>query len=304
MDFDDVNDEKINQSEQSFYSDDVTLEQIDQSEPSFYSDDIIDVKLNQSESSIDANDVILDQSEPVEYEMEEPSRSEISAFSIDESPSDSFTTISDDSMNTSDNMTTISAISDDFGDETTKVVAYHDNGDIMQHDDGFSKVIKSTVVQESVTMTTKTEVREVTPEELQQLLAQQQQEQQTGSDHQQGAITTTVVQQQIVRTQISSESGNNVPIERKFEPTEEVVIKSSVTRETSENVNVLEIELNPDEESLTNEELVERMFGNEENVMEFFKQDDDQQLTLANTTNDVDNDDKDVSKIDDYGTQV
>ena len=45
-----------------------------------------------------------------------------------------------------------------------------------------------------------------------------------------------------------------------------------MTRETSENVNVVEIELNPDEENLTNEELVERMFGNEENVIEFFKQ--------------------------------
>ena len=160
MDFDDVADEKVDQSEPSFYSDDVTLEKMDQSEPSFYSDDIIDVKMNQSESSIDAHDLILDQSEPVEYEVEEPSKSEISAFSI-ESPTDSFTTISDDSMNTSDNVTTISATSDDFGDETTKVVAYHDNGEIMQHDDGFSKVIKSTVVQESVSVTTKTEVREV-----------------------------------------------------------------------------------------------------------------------------------------------
>ena len=62
---------------------------------------------------------------------------------------------------------------------------------------------------------------QVSPEELQELLAQQQQ---TGDNHQ-GAITTTVVQQQIIRTQISSESGNNVPIETSFEPTEDVVIK-------------------------------------------------------------------------------
>ena len=70
----------------------------------------------------------------------------------------------------------------------------------------------------------------------------------------------------------------------------------------------MEIELNSDEENMTEEELVQKMFGDQQSVLEFFQdgeeelEDDGEQLSIKN--NQEGGECNGVGKVDEYGTQV
>ena len=91
----------------------------------------------------------------------------------------------------------------------TKTEEHHQEDDIVENENGFTKVMSNTVVSEKV-LSSKTEVREVTPEELQQLIALQQQ-QHNGED---GAMTTIISTTTVVNREITIEPDDcngNVP---------------------------------------------------------------------------------------------
>lgn len=183
-------------------------------------------------------------------------------------------------------------------DDGNSVVRYYDNGEVLPyHGNGggeFSNVTRSVTVTESVSSTTETDVREVSPEELQELIAQHQQQFGNGDDN---TITTTHI---ITHEMVASDGGdeNNdetttVVIQKSggFVVKNDVDVTTSRTKELTEDVSVMEIELNEDERKLNGEELIEHMFGGEQNVLEFFKEKDGDDLN-------------DVGKVDEYGTQV
>ena len=68
----------------------------------------------------------------------------------------------------------------------------------------------------------------------------------------------------------------------------------------------MEIELNSDEENMTEEELVQKMFGDQQNVLEFLKDGEElegeEQMTIKNTQEDGEC--NGVGTVDEYGTQV
>ena len=75
----------------------------------------------------------------------------------------------------------------------------HNDGEIVETENGFTKIVSNTTVSEKVLSMTKTEVREVSPEELQQLIALQQQQHNGDNGTMTTTIsTTTVVQREIV----------------------------------------------------------------------------------------------------------
>ena len=71
----------------------------------------------------------------------------------------------------------------------------HNDGEIVETENGFTKIVSNTTVSEKVLSMTKTEVREVSPEELLLIALQQQQHNGTMTTT---ISTTTVVQREIV----------------------------------------------------------------------------------------------------------
>ena len=187
-------------------------------------------------------------------------------------------------------------------DTTAEVRQYQESQFVQNGESGFTKVVSNTTVSEKVLSMTKTEAREVTPEELQRLLAQQQQNGDGTT-----ITTTTFVHRQIVNpdgsieTVVTGDDDASPRTSITYEGSQVVhAIDSQPTATTTaKDAEVLEIELESDEDNLTEQELVERLFGGQQDVLEFFHDGDV-----------LDGDEAEcggksgVGKVDEYGTQV
>ena len=67
----------------------------------------------------------------------------------------------------------------------------------------------------------------------------------------------------------------------------------------------MEIELNSDEENISEQDLVQKLFGDQQSVLEFFHDgeeiEEEEQLAIKNNRGEECNG---VGKVDEYGTQV
>ena len=135
----------------------------------------------------------------------------------------------------------------------------------------------------------------MSPEELQKLISQHQQQIANGGDN---TITTTQVITKRIEMVASDDEGDEeataIAVQKSngFVVSEDVKVITSHTKEVTQNEAQMEIELQEDEEKLSGGELIEHMFGGEQNVLEFFKEGGD--------GDDLNN----VGKVDEYGTQV
>ena len=160
-------------------------------------------------------------------------------------------------------------------------IAMSDNDNI----DLFSNVTESTVVKENVTVTTTQEVRVVTPDQRAEIMEARARQQEN---------PTNDVSDYVVSNYVTVDENDTVSSETTVvsETSKVNVIR---TQEMSEDVRELEIEMDPEQENLSGEDVIKQMFGNHKNVLEFFdgEEDDDGEDDLNN-----------VGKVDEYGTQV